>query len=395
MSDEVLVRVENVRKKFCRSLKRSMWYGMKDVVAEVFGGNDHDRLRKEEFWALDDVSFDVSRGQCIGLIGRNGAGKTTLLKMLNGLIKPDHGTITMRGRIGALIALGAGFNPILSGRENIYVNGSVLGLTKAELDEKIDEIIDFAEIREFIDAPVQSYSSGMAVRLGFAVATALKPDIIILDEVLAVGDASFRNKCYRRISELREKAAIIFVSHQMEQVSRICDKALALAQGKQVFFGGIAEGVSVYEKMNDDTTDGDDSFLSFHEPVTAFSVSLRENKLQTGAPLTLDIEVTCSALFDPCLLRLLIYNANGGFAADCNYQTEFASVKLTPGTHRWTIVVDSIPLRTGNYRFSLSLIDSKGGIVVWSHKQHSLRIDGAYAGANADCQLRLRSWVNS
>src|SRR5580658_5961431 len=154
MSD-ILVKVEGVRKKFCRSLKKSLWYGLKDMAAEMVGGSlQHDHLRKDEFWAVNDVSFELKRGECLGLIGRNGAGKTTLLKLLNGLIKPDHGRIEMRGRVGALIALGAGFNPILTGRENIYVNGSVLGLTKKEIDEKIEEIIDFADIRDSIDSPV-------------------------------------------------------------------------------------------------------------------------------------------------------------------------------------------------------------------------------------------------
>src|SRR5688572_23720191 len=152
MADEVLVKAEGVSKKFCRSLKRSLWYGVKDMAAEVTGGSaSHDRLRSGEFWAVNDVSFELRRGECLGLVGRNGAGKTTLLKMLNGLIKPDKGQIEMRGRIGALIALGAGFNPILTGRENIYVNASILGLTKRETDEKIDDIVDFAEVGEFID----------------------------------------------------------------------------------------------------------------------------------------------------------------------------------------------------------------------------------------------------
>jgi len=168
MPGDVLVQAAGVRKKFCRSFKRSLWYGLQDMASEVLGRQaGHECLRPDEFWAVDDVSFELRRGECLGLIGHNGAGKTTLLKMLNGLIRPDQGRISMRGRVGALIALGAGFNPILTGRENIYVNGSVLGLTKAEIDAQIDEIIDVAEMRDFIDAPVQSYSSGMAVRLGF------------------------------------------------------------------------------------------------------------------------------------------------------------------------------------------------------------------------------------
>ena len=164
---------------------------MQDIAAELLPGQRdlerHATVRPGEFWALDEVSFELRRGECLGLIGRNGAGKTTLLKMLNGLIKPDKVRIEIRGRVGALIALGAGFNPILTGRENIYVNAAVLGMSKAEVDQRIDEIIEFSEIRELIDYPVQTYSSGMTVRLGFSVAAILiKPDVLFLDEVLAV-----------------------------------------------------------------------------------------------------------------------------------------------------------------------------------------------------------------
>ena len=181
-------------------------------------------LRPGEFWAVSDVSFELKRGECLGLIGDNGAGKTTLLKMLNGLIKPDQGRIEMRGRVGALIALGAGFNPILTGRENIYVNGSVLGLTKKEIDAKFDEIVDFSGMEEFIDTPVQSYSSGMQVRLGFAVATAIEPNILLIDEVLAVGDMAFRIKCYNRIGRLQKNAATILVTHDMSYLSTVCNR---------------------------------------------------------------------------------------------------------------------------------------------------------------------------
>jgi lipopolysaccharide transport system ATP-binding protein len=189
-------------------------------------------LRDGEFYAVRDVSFELRRGECLGLIGHNGAGKTTLLKMLNGLIKPDAGTITMRGRVGALIALGAGFNPILTGRENIYINGSVLGLSKKEIDGKIDEIIDFAEIGEFIDSPVQNYSSGMSVRLGFSIASSLSPDVLILDEVLAVGDIGFVIKCLNRVRQLTANAAVILVTHQMQFVSSFCSRVLFMDHGQ-------------------------------------------------------------------------------------------------------------------------------------------------------------------
>ena len=192
--EDVLIKVDNVSKKFCRDFKKSLWYGIKDTAADVIHPSrrpQESKLRPSEFWANQNISFEVKRGECLGMIGHNGAGKTTLLKMLNGLIKPDTGSIEMRGRIGALIALGAGFNPILTGRENIYINGSVLGLTRKEIDAKIDDIINFAEIEDAIDAPVRTYSSGMQVRLGFSIASSLDPDILILDEVLAVGDAGF------------------------------------------------------------------------------------------------------------------------------------------------------------------------------------------------------------
>lgn len=228
---EVLVRVENVSKKFCRNLKKSLWYGVQDVASEVVGRKYKHDLRPDEFWAIKDVSFELRRGECLGLIGHNGAGKTTLLKMLNGLIKPDRGRIEMNGRVGALIALGTGFNPILTGRENIYVNASILGISKKEIDTKIDDIIEFAEIGEFIDTPVQNYSSGMQVRLGFAVAVNMQPDILLIDEVLAVGDVSFKQKAYAAIYKVIKSAAVIFVSHSISQVGKVCTRGLLMKKG--------------------------------------------------------------------------------------------------------------------------------------------------------------------
>jgi lipopolysaccharide transport system ATP-binding protein len=231
---EVLVKVEGVSKKFARNLKKSLRYGVQDLTREVFGMSRVEHLRKSEFWALDDVNFEIRRGECLGLIGHNGAGKSTILKIINGLIKPDKGQITVTGKVAALIELGAGFNPILTGRENIYNNASVLGFTKEETDAKLDDIIAFSEIGEFIDAPVQSYSSGMKVRLGFSVAAQMDPDVLIIDEVLAVGDVFFRNKCIARIDELKKNCAIVFVSHSINLVGRICTDAIVMDKGKVV-----------------------------------------------------------------------------------------------------------------------------------------------------------------
>jgi len=245
--NEVLVKVEHLSKKFCKDLRTSLWYGVKDLYANVLGNKEERSLRPEEFWAVKDINFELRRGECLGLIGHNGAGKSTLLKILNGLINPDEGKVTIKGRVGALIELGAGFNAILSGRENIYNNGAILGFSKKEIDAKVEEIIDFAEIREFIDMPVQNYSSGMKVRLGFAVAAQMEPDVLIIDEVLAVGDLGFRMKCLTRIGSLLSNTAVIFVSHGMPQVARISNKILLMQNGKQlVYDNNISLGIKKY-----------------------------------------------------------------------------------------------------------------------------------------------------
>jgi len=182
-----MIQVEGVSKRFSRSLKHALWYGLRDVGKEITGqGQEADDLRSHEFWALNDVSFDVREGETVGLIGHNGAGKTTLLKLMNGLIKPSQGRITVSGSVRALIALGTGFNPVLTGRENVRVASAVLGYGERETRERLGEIIEFSEIGEFIDSPVQSYSSGMLARLGFAVAIHTQPEILLVDEVLAV-----------------------------------------------------------------------------------------------------------------------------------------------------------------------------------------------------------------
>jgi len=245
--NEILVSVKNVSKKFAKDLKTSLKYGASDILKSSFGLKQTKDLRKDEFWAIDNISFELKRGECIGLIGHNGAGKSTLLKVLNGLYNPDKGEIVMKGKIGALIELGAGFNPILTGRENIYNNASILGFTKKEVKEKIQSIIEFSEIEEFIDMPVQNYSSGMKVRLGFAVAAHLEPDVLIIDEVLAVGDLGFILKCFNKIDEIRPKTAIIFVSHSMPIVSRICNQIILMDHGKVDYQGNdVGKGVQAY-----------------------------------------------------------------------------------------------------------------------------------------------------
>lgn len=244
-----VLSVRNIQKKFCRSLKRSLWYGVSDIASDLIGRQaTAPELRTDEFFAVNDVSFDVQPGESLALIGRNGAGKSTLLKMVNGLFRPDAGEIHVNGRLAALIELGAGFNPILSGRENIYVNAAVLGMTKREVDQKLEAIIDFAELDGFIDMPLKNYSSGMKVRLGFAVASQLEPDILLIDEVLAVGDAAFRAKCYRRLSELMEAGtAFVLVSHSHHTLLTVCETGVAMDRGQVFASGQIRPTLESYE----------------------------------------------------------------------------------------------------------------------------------------------------
>ncbi len=247
-ANETVVRVDGLWKKYCKSLKRSAFYTLADAARGAFGLPSHaDRLRKEEFWALRDINFALKRGECLGLIGPNGAGKTTLLKVLGGMIEPDRGRAEVRGRVGTLIQLGAGFHMQLTGRENIYVNGAILGMSRREIRDKLGAIVEFADIGEFIESPVKFYSSGMLVRLGFAIAIHIEPELLLIDEVLAVGDVSFRARCFERMDELRRSScAMVFVSHAMHMVGRICEKACFLHRGCAAYLGDTDEAISRY-----------------------------------------------------------------------------------------------------------------------------------------------------
>jgi lipopolysaccharide transport system ATP-binding protein len=255
---EILIEASDVSKKFCRSLKRSLIYGMSDVLHSLnpwshshsIAGSapvSDDQLRPQEFWALRNISFQVKRGECLGLIGHNGAGKSTLMKILTGVIRPDRGQVKMRGRVGAMIELGAGFNPLLTGRENIFNQAALLGFTQEEVRRKFEDIVDFSEIPHALDMPLQNYSSGMRVRLGFSIFAQLEPDILLIDEVLAVGDVGFRMKSLNKMADLMNRCAVVFVTHSMPQVFRICNDVMLLGQGSvQHHSRNVAEGVAAY-----------------------------------------------------------------------------------------------------------------------------------------------------
>ncbi len=371
--NEPLISVENVSKKFCRSLKRSLWYGLRDVAAELTGRNQRRReqLRRNEFWAVDQVAFELRRGECLGLIGRNGAGKSTLLKMLNGLLKPDHGEIRIRGRVGALIELGAGFNPILSARENIYINGAVLGFAKREIQQKFEAIVEFAEIGEFIDTPVQNYSSGMKMRLGFAVASQLEPDVLLVDEVLAVGDVGFKVKCYNEIFRMMERSAVIFVSHSMPQIGRVCTSAMLLDKGRVTAFdqdiGQVVEAYNSQFQQGRKNLIGDGRVRLLN-----FSLASREKKAdyqvvapdqaEADTPLTVEeqapFEIAMRLEIDPSIgefhVALSFADMDQRFVAQTTSKTQAAPF-ANPAPHEFAVKARISQLNFSPGRYSLSL----------------------------------------
>lgn len=384
-----LIEVKNVHKKFCRDLKLSLKYGVSDIYGELRGrsGRNFSRLRRKEFWAVHDVSFSVEKGSCTGLIGPNGSGKSTLLRMINGLLKPDSGSITLKGRVMALINLGAGFNPILTGRENIYINAAVLGNTKRDTNKIIDEIIDFSGIEDAIDSPVMSYSSGMRVRLGFSVAAHMKPDVLLLDEVLAVGDAEFRERCYRRIAAMKKTSAVIFVSHNMEQIDRICDQTLVLQNGKSICSGETSEAILKYDEIMRSHGEGEAGFISIQPPITSFNVQTKETKIKSNSCLDLEVTLDSESNLEDFTFRIIIYNSSGGFAGDCNLSPQSDGISIIPGLNRWRLRIQPLALRNGIYKFGFNVIDRSGDLVVWSYKEYEIQVYGGYSAALSDYQL--------
>ncbi len=237
------IEVVNLSKRFV--MRKREVHSFQQTLVNIFSGN---RGKGEAFWALSDVSFKAVRGETLGVIGGNGSGKSTLLKIITRIIEPTKGSVRVEGRISALIELGAGFHPDLSGRENIFLQGSILGMRRKEIADRVQEIIDFSELERFIDMPLRHYSSGMQARLGFAMAVSVEPEVLIVDEVLAVGDEGFQHKCLDKIEQIRDNgAAILFVSHALPQVERLCQRVLWLDNGKVVQVGTAAEVIPAYK----------------------------------------------------------------------------------------------------------------------------------------------------
>ncbi len=239
--DNIAIKVDNVSIKF--NLSSEKVDTLKDYVIKFLKRE----IKYDEFWALQDISFDVKKGERLGILGLNGAGKSTLLKIIAGVYQPTEGSVTRNGKIAPMLELGAGFDPQYTGKENIFLYGSVLGLSREFLEAKYDDIVEFSELKKFMDVPLKNYSSGMKARLGFSIATVVEPEILILDEVLSVGDAKFRKKSEKRIMDMFDKGVtVLFVSHSLEQVKRLCNKAILLEKGKILAYGDTAKVAQIY-----------------------------------------------------------------------------------------------------------------------------------------------------
>jgi len=370
-----------------------MLYGSWDILQSTFGFiPDASQLRPDEFFSVDHVSFELKRGESFGIIGPNGSGKTTLLKMLNGIFMPDRGKITVKGKMGALIQVGAGFHPMLSGRENIYINGAILGMSKKEIDRKFDSIVDFAAIGDFLDSPVKFYSSGMYVRLGFAIAVHCRPDILLIDEVLAVGDLKFQSKCLKFLTEniLKNGCSVIFVSHNRYALQDVCSQALYLKKGRPVQTGKILDVIDRYltdikdEENEQRGIKGDDGEIV--KTVFLDSSSLEKGQFKTGEAVRIRFYYSSKEIINNPSVSItfnhddprysLISSTDYVFNLHSGYD-EF-KVDHLQGQGYFEVSIDCLYLPVGIYKYSVYLYsdntmnlmrkyDSVGRIeVLWS-----------------------------
>ncbi|MBL0043113.1 MAG: ABC transporter ATP-binding protein [Flavobacteriales bacterium] len=362
---EPIITVEGLSKSYVLRHQQTGGYtALRDVMANkvkgLFKASAPDPTR-EEFFALKDVSFEVNAGDRVGIIGRNGAGKSTLLKILSRITEPSQGRITLNGRVASLLEVGTGFHPELTGRENIYLNGSILGMSKAEIRSKFDEIVAFSEVEKFLDTPVKRYSSGMYVRLAFAVAAHLEPEILIVDEVLAVGDAEFQRKCLGKMEEVSGQGrTILFVSHQMDAVQRLCNKGLLLNKGVLISAGTMQQVVDQYLRNN--ATSG--SSFDFPAPANdrtpaAWASGLQVenaqghamNEVPIGAAWQARIPFTVNKRTDGFVIALGVSTM-----LDLPIRTSWSAPQpLAPGNYEAVFMNDGIHLADGQYKLVVGL----------------------------------------
>lgn len=333
-----------------------------------------ERSQRRSIWALRDVSFEVGRGEVIGIIGRNGAGKSTLLKVVSRITEPTCGEIRVRGRLASLLEVGTGFHPELTGRENIFLNGAILGMTRSEMEQRFEAIVAFAEIETFLDTPVKRYSSGMYLRLAFAVAAHLEPEILVLDEVLAVGDAAFQKKCLGRMGTVAsEGRTVLFVSHNLAAVRSMCTRVFVIDRGEVVFHGPVAEGIDSYLSstlpqglmtLATDQTPRPNSQLGRELRITSVSIpGLEQGHLSTHRPMTVEFEFVCTEALDDVVFGFSIYSVEGPRILQALSTHERPAIhRLEPCRYRMSASLVSNPLLPGLYILDIGARSAQKGL---------------------------------
>jgi ABC-type polysaccharide/polyol phosphate transport system ATPase subunit len=332
---------------------------------------------REDFWAVKDVSFEVPRGETLGIIGHNGAGKSTLLKLLSRITAPTSGTITLEGRLAALIEVGSGFHPELTGRENIFLSGSVLGMRRREIAAKLDRIVEFSGVGPFIDMPVKWYSSGMYVRLGFAVAAHLEADILLVDEVLGVGDAAFQLRCHERIAQLRnDGATLVFISHDLASIGRLCDRVVLMQRGRVAGTGAPADVISLYQQTvtNSFAAETAEAHPSVAKGAARIlDVTFRDEAghavhgTTTGGWLTAVVDLEVESLIDDAVVEIFYYSRDGK-TLHCQQSTTVRDeiVTLDPGRRRIEFLSPEMGLQPGIYAVGATVRERAGsGAIDW------------------------------
>ena len=352
-SGQTVLSMDGVSMKFRRGeLHDSLRDMIPALAARLRGGGSAQTTSKREFWALQDVSFAVERGEAFGIIGSNGAGKSTILKLLSGIMQPTRGKIAVQGRLSALIEVGAGFHPDLTGRENIYLNGTILGMSKREIRSKFDSIVDFAGLSEFIDTPVKRYSSGMYARLGFSVAAHVEPDLLIVDEVLSVGDYLFQQKCVNRMNAiLRGGATVVFVSHNLHAVAGLCTRSLLLEKGRVVTCAKTDEVIREYlDRAKEQRPDDGGKIRLRKVAVRRQDDAASGAHCASGDPLLVDVALSAEATCDDVTIVIQIVDDNFYPVFDtCTARLSGSSASLRAGEHMLATFELQLHLAAGTY----------------------------------------------
>ena len=366
----MMIDIQDLGKQY-RINTGTSYLSLRDELYRTATGLFRKKKEKQEFWALDHINLQVAKGERVGIIGRNGAGKSTLLKIISRITPPTKGSITINGRVASLLEVGTGFHPELTGRENIYFNGSILGLKRSEINNKLDAIIDFSGIEKFIDTPLKHYSSGMQLRLAFSVAAHLEPEVLLIDEVLAVGDMEFQKKCIGKMEEVSraDGRTILFVSHNMNYISSICNKGVFLDKGSIVFSGNIPETIKLY---SDSTGNGAQGQVKISHPEFIFKGIDNFNSLQDlDASSELDVRLFFSVGQLPAthlFFDFAVYNERGEMVIHSRARHSSGAIKTEPGKEiRIKYFVSSPNLAPGNYFITIFVYEEvyEQNIIAW------------------------------